>query len=403
MRTRHARNTTGAILRRFSLDRAGNIAVMGAVLMLPLTLLAGGASDYARARTVQSQLQNALDAAVLAGAPEGSTAAALAAFKPDLPTGIAQPTPTFTLEADGSVTGVVGVSVPNSFLIVGGVTFLPARARATAGYLRRANNVCLTAVNTSGTGIERQGSGDIHAANCRFDIRSTANPAASFGGNGGDVNASDICLRGSNFNGSRPDRLRTGCTLDDPLKLKIPTITTGGCTASNLTLSNGQSISPGTYCGTIRLTGGGAYVMQPGAYFLKGIGGTPGRFEYSGSGSLTGSGVFFFFEDASLLVLSGNGVNLTAPTSGAYKGVLFHERPGVSTVTDVSLKRTNGAYMRGLINMPSRNFEVDGSGSAIIDDVTMVVRQLRTGGSGAWRFNTAPVSNFDAGAPYLKQ
>jgi len=202
---------SGALLRRFSADRRGNIVVMGAVLMLPLTLLAGGASDYARAREVRSALQDRLDAAVLGGV-KGSdpVAAAGAAFEAPTSAGVTFAAPSFVLTPAGLLEGDASASVPAAFLGLAGIETFTVRAQASAGLKRMPTDVCLTAVNTTGPGLTRQGSGDIHATNCRFEIRSTATPAASFGGNGGSVTASDVCVRGATV--KRIERRTRGAT-----------------------------------------------------------------------------------------------------------------------------------------------------------------------------------------------
>jgi hypothetical protein len=144
--------------------------------------------------------------------------------------------------------------------------------------------------------------------------------------------------------------------------------------------------------------------MNPGIYiFRAATPGGPAGFEYTGSGSLTGNGVMLFMREASSLNLSGSGrLTLTAMTApGAFRGVLFHETPGLP-VSNISLHRADGAVLRGLINLPSRNFNVSGSGSAILDEVNMVANKLTTSGNGRWSFRAAPPSSFQRGVVYLK-
>jgi Flp pilus assembly protein TadG len=59
--------------RLFAQDRRGNVAVIAALTMFPLTTLMGFATDYSRAGNSRAALQAALDGAVLAGAIDGST------------------------------------------------------------------------------------------------------------------------------------------------------------------------------------------------------------------------------------------------------------------------------------------------------------------------------------------
>jgi Flp pilus assembly protein TadG len=189
---------SGALLRRFSADRRGNIVVMGAVLMLPLTLLAGGASDYARAREVRSALQDRLDAAVLGGV-KGSdpVAAAGAAFEAPTSAGVTFAAPSFVLTPAGLLEGDASASVPAAFLGLAGIETFTVRAQASAGLKRMPTDVCLTAVNTTGPGLTRRGRATSMPPIADLKSALPPPPAASFGGNGGSVTASDVCVRGA--------------------------------------------------------------------------------------------------------------------------------------------------------------------------------------------------------------
>jgi hypothetical protein len=69
---------------------------MAALLMLPLTILAGGAADFAYYVNMRSELQSALDAAVLAGArAQNSESVALANFRAPLSRVWRSPSPIF--------------------------------------------------------------------------------------------------------------------------------------------------------------------------------------------------------------------------------------------------------------------------------------------------------------------
>lgn len=63
-----AQEKTGALLRRFRRDAEGNIAIITALVALPLFIGAGVAIDIARASRSQNTLQVAVDAAALAAA-----------------------------------------------------------------------------------------------------------------------------------------------------------------------------------------------------------------------------------------------------------------------------------------------------------------------------------------------
>lgn len=58
-------------LKKFAADRRGNFAIFGSLLAIPLVLSAGVAIDFATISRTKTELQQALDAAVLAVAREG--------------------------------------------------------------------------------------------------------------------------------------------------------------------------------------------------------------------------------------------------------------------------------------------------------------------------------------------
>jgi Flp pilus assembly protein TadG len=96
------------------------------------------------------------------------------------------------------------------------------------------------------------------------------------------------------------------------------------------------TLSPGRYCNGLTVSGTGNVTLSPGTYYMDGAGivGGPGLSVLLG-GTLTGTGVTIVLTSSSSLVnLPGlsllGAVNLTAPSSGPYAGlVVFEDRPTV--------------------------------------------------------------------------
>lgn len=63
----------GRILSAFLRDRRGNVAIVVALLLMPMLVLAGGATDIARYEAHRAQLQDGIDRAVLAAASLSQT------------------------------------------------------------------------------------------------------------------------------------------------------------------------------------------------------------------------------------------------------------------------------------------------------------------------------------------
>jgi hypothetical protein len=96
--------------------------------------------------------------------------------------------------------------------------------------------------------------------------------------------------------------------------------------------------------------------MDPGTYVF------PGTLDFSGNGSLTGNGVTLYIPVGGSLGGSGNGnttLNLTAPTSGAYNGILIYQAAANSNT--VELNGTPIANLTGVIYAPTAEFEFSGN------------------------------------------
>lgn len=395
--------------RAFLRDRRGNIVVMGAVAALPLTLLAGGASDFARSWQVRNQLQSALDAAALAGAKaENSPTVAAAAFQPQVHASVSVDPPVFTPQADGSFTAVVNARSPNAFLAAAAISVFPVQARSTVKVRFPPNDVCLVARDPTGAGFASAGGSQTLASNCRFEVKSTGSPAASFAGSG-SVQTKQLCVKGATVSQSNASvtGLQLACTMTSPYRAEPATPSVPAtCTATNPPAMVGATIGPGTYCGNIIIEGGAVTTLLPGLYIIKGATSTtPGHLLVRGSGAVRGDNVTFYFADATTMTLEGSGeLRLTAPTTGAYQGVLFNEAPNLPQST-IRMTRSGAGLLRGVMNLPSRNLFVASSGNTTTDELTMVLNRATIEGSGAWSFRSAPPSVADrlTRQPYLSE
>jgi Flp pilus assembly protein TadG len=144
-----------------------------------------------------------------------------------------------------------------------------------------------------------------------------------------------------------------GSAAADPLaSLPAPSYT--GCNETNYSWSNsgtGPTLSPGVYCGGIKLTGG-TTTMNPGTYILNG-----GGLEIEGANTVvSGSGVFFYNTSngytAGPLLMSGQPtVNLTSQTSGTYQGILFMQDHSVCPSSSNAINGNTNIKYNGTIYM----------------------------------------------------
>jgi Flp pilus assembly protein TadG len=174
------------LLIEFCRANGGNISVYFALAAIPIIGAIGGAVDFSKANDVKARLQNSLDAAVLAGVTQASAqqiSTATAVFNGDYSIKYgATATPSFTQNADGSLSGTVSTSVNLSFLTILGMSSIPATAAATATPGAQATSkVCILLVNQLDyQALLVNSCAQINAPSCEIHVASTQNPAAMF-------------------------------------------------------------------------------------------------------------------------------------------------------------------------------------------------------------------------------
>ncbi len=184
----------------------------------------------------------------------------------------------------------------------------------------------------------------------------------------------------------------------DPMAaLPVPTgLTNQG--SVQLSSNSSLTISPGIYT-KISVAANAHLTMQPGVYAIAG-----GGFTVSGNASLTGDGVTIYNAGSNYpnsggsfgsIALSGNGeVNLSAPTSGMYTGVLIFQARDNSkpiTLSGNAVLGLNNGY-GGIIYAPAAPLKV--SGNVSLAHVPLVVATLSMSGS-AGAFGLASGSESD--------
>ena len=377
------RFTHRAAALRFAQCRNGGVAVTFGLSLLPVGILVGAGVDYARLTTAQTNLQSAVDSAVLSGvtAAAGSQTAvagkvltgALGENAPLLTSQL------FTTNADGSLDGTATLTVPLTFMKLAQMSSrtVSARAKATpsSGSTTVGNNVCILLKDRSASQSLLVNSGvTINAPNCEIDVASTGSPAAMIN-NGAGITVAKLCVAGSNVttNGSAPGNLSKSCTTaSDPFAGTLPTVGATSCTVSNQNYSGTVSLVPGVYCGNFNFNGRGTLNLAAGLYVLKGT-----RWNLNSGWTVNGNGVTLYYADANsyIQVNSGVAINIAAPTSGTYANILMYEPTGLST-SSFSINGSAGHTFTGLIYLPSRNVTFNSVSNVTSESITMVFNQM---------------------------
>src|SRR5947209_8843003 len=150
----------------FKRDAEGSVVGTFALSLVPIVGLVGAAVDYSAASNARTSLQVSLDAALLAGAKDGTTSwtdTALNTFNANLnPKTATNINPTFQLTSARAYSGTVTATVPSNFLGVLGVSGINISATGTAAVPPASTGAyyCVMALNrTAQAALQLTGNG----------------------------------------------------------------------------------------------------------------------------------------------------------------------------------------------------------------------------------------------------
>jgi Flp pilus assembly protein TadG len=139
---------------------------------------------------------------------------------------------------------------------------------------------------------------------------------------------------------------------------------TGAKTGLNINGGGTVTLNPGVYCGGIRANLGAKINLNPGTYILANAtsGSTFGLTVDLGT-SINGTGVTFYnfgTNGAITFAFSSfttGGVNLVAPTSGTYEGILFFQDPGNTQQATIIGSSSTNTVLQGTYYFPKAKVE----------------------------------------------
>ena len=353
-------------------SEAGQAIVVTALAMVILMGAAGLALDMGYLRYMQRCMQTAADAAAVAATAElnngdyvtaGQNDAAANGFTNNV-NGVTvavnyPPTEGPYVNQVNCVEVIITESVPTFFMKAVGTSSETVSARAVGHYWSGTN--CIYALDpTASDAIKVTGSVSFTAA-CGIMDDSSSSSAFDKTGSGSVTVSSNMITGGVNEagSGSMSPTPTTGVPPEpDPLAY-LPEPTVGSCTySSKVSISGSGSLTEGVYCGGLSITGSGTVTFGSGTYIIEGSG-----LSVTGSSTVTGSNVFFYITGgASVSFVGSDSSSLTAPTTGAYAGILFFQDRTDSASAGIAGSATTN--ITGALYFPDAQLNYNGSSSA---------------------------------------
>jgi hypothetical protein len=339
--------------------------------------------DSGYLQLVKSRLQLAADAAAIGGAVErkqngpshvtdaARSDAALNGFtdgQNSVSVTVNNPPLSGSYSADSTAVEVLASQdVPALFMSVLGFIQVTVRARAVARLGSGPN--CLYTLDPAASGAFSISGGATLAVNCGVMVDSTNSTALTASG-GATVTATSIAIGGgyqSSGGASLSPAPATHYAIEnDPLSyLTVPPV--GSCFQTGWSASAGitRNITPGVYCGGISISGGSTVTLAAGTYILLG-----GGLSVSGGSKLSGSGVTFFntygtgHSYGAVSLAGGTTIQLSAPTTGTYAGILFYQDPTIASPVQSSFSGGVSTQLEGALYFPTSALAYSGGAAS---------------------------------------
>jgi Flp pilus assembly protein TadG len=359
---------------RFASDAKASVVPVFTLAIIPFLAMVGSAVDYSRASGLKTGLQAALDAAVLAGARDGTanwTNVALDTFNNNIPRSglsvLSLNAPAFSASGT-NYTGTVTASARTSFMGLMGISSVSLAVQSVATTKDGTpGQFCVLALNKTAPGaltLNGNAAINITASQCTLQINSNNSQAVSLNGNT-SVASNNNCFVGGMVkvgNASISPAPQKCEPVPDPFANYVkPTV--GPCQYNNYSASGKQTITlqPGVYCGGMSFSGQVSVNFAPGLYVIK-----DGVLNESGGTAFTGSGVTFFVTgQGSGVQMSGQADwHLTAATSGPLPGFVFFldpSGPSGLAATSSTLAGNAELYFEGVAYFPKQQLTITGN------------------------------------------
>ena len=223
--------------------------------------------------------------------------------------------------------------------------------------------------------LDLGGGADVRLPSCTVMVDSSASTAAVAQGSSKLLAAATNVVGGYSGDAFTPTPQTGIQPFTDPLAgVAAPPV--GSCDhTSVVTISANRTLLPGTYCGGINIKKG-TTTLRPGLYVIN-----EGGLNVASGASIKGEEVTIyntytdpkFFQPFNMASNYPNVVQLTAPTSGAYKGVLLFQDRRVTRGYKNYLTKNEGTVYEGYLYFPSSPLRFTGGETWEVNPAKMVL------------------------------
>jgi Putative Flp pilus-assembly TadE/G-like len=381
--------------RRFCSDSAGNVAITFALCLFALVLAVGAGVDYSRGNSARSNLQAALDAAALAAGAVGTrntderikNGEQYFAANFTLPN---PPTPTITIEGN-VVTATARYQVPTTLMAIARIENVTVGGIASTVFQTEPD--CVLLLEKTEMALVANSPSKLQAP-CGVQVNSS-NKEAILVNSGGEVKASAVCVNGKyrENGGTISPKPRTGCpAAADPLaNLPEPAQAKGPCDYTDVVVNNFAitTLDPGVYCKRLEINAGANVTLRPGIYVFQ-----DAELVVNSLAKLSGSEVMLFFSGTKgfLNVNSLSSLEIKAPRTGPYKGIVIYQSrdPDTLTTNPFIINSNSSTTLEGTVYMPNGALTLNSIGKANsgASYTIVIARRMELNSGGTFEINT---------------
>jgi Flp pilus assembly protein TadG len=364
----------------FLQHRAGNVAVIFSIAALPLMVAVGGAIDYSKANSARTAMQGALDSTALSliktaaqrsAADLGTSATSFFAstfHRSDISN--VQVAAQYDAKA-AVLTLTASAAVPTSIMEVVGFDSMPISAVSKAKLGGdRIWPVCVMVTDPdSNHTLLVKNKASIDFSNCMVQVNTQNWDAVEARDTSYIHSVNGVnCFTGDiHYGDVTPPKLPTCTMLPDPYaSLTVPQ---NACDFTNLAISTGTTLYPGTYCGGIKISSAANVTLSPGVYYIQN-----GDLQVLGSSTLSGSGVTLLLsgKNTNVNINTTGTITLSPTTTGQWAGFLFYWDQPSARQGQTNIFATATMNFSGILYFAGQKVDINGGANMTVDSGSII-------------------------------